>query len=48
MITLRRAQGKSDNPAEMLRKWITRGYIIQDKTTSEYIKTPQYLRKHNY
>lgn len=47
VITIRRSQGKSDNPRDMLHKWITRGYIIHDKTTSEYIKSPQYLRKHN-
>ena len=47
VIALRRAQGKSDNPAEMLRQWLCRGYIARDESTSEYVKCPKYLKKHH-
>ena len=46
VASMRRAQGKSDDPSEMLRKWVTRGYITQDKATAEYVKSPKYLKKH--
>lgn len=37
--SIRRAQGKSDDPAHCLAVWMNRGYITRDIATNEYVKT---------
>lgn len=46
VIAIRRAQNKSENPSHSLAVWVSRGYIVKDETTGEYIKTEQYKNRH--
>lgn len=42
VIALRRAQGKDANANHALAVWTNRGYIAQDSSTQEYVKTAAY------
>ena len=44
VVTIRRAQGKTDSPTMMLQNWKKRGYIMLDETTGEYIKCGKFQR----
>ena len=46
LMGLRRQLGKKENPKDQLAQWVKRNYIVQDQTTSEYLKTEHYLQKH--
>lgn len=45
-ILVRRAEHMSDDPSDMLRKWIHRGYVVRNDDTT-YSKTPLYLNRQN-
>jgi hypothetical protein len=45
VATIRRAQGKCENPTTMLSVWINRGYIRQTDKAGEYSKSEQYLKR---
>ena len=44
VINIRRSQGKTDSPKQLLCNWRKRGYIVQDEATGEYVKTEAYRR----
>ena len=44
---VRRAQGMKGNGADLLRKWVSRGYCTFDATQQYYIKSEEYLKKHS-
>lgn len=46
LSAIHRAQGRDGNVMQLIYTWINRGYIEQDQSTQEYIKTPKYLEKH--
>ena len=35
------------NGADLLRKWVSRGYCTFDATQQYYIKSEEYLKKHS-
>lgn len=41
-----RAQGRHGDVMQLLYTWTSRGYIEQDTTTQDYIKTDKYLSRH--
>ena len=45
VATVRRAQGKSENPINMLTTWVNRGYIFFDKETGQYRKSERYMQR---
>lgn len=44
--TIHRAQGHDGNVLQLVYTWSNRGYIEQDQSTNEYLKTEKYLSKH--
>ena len=44
--SVHRAQGRDGNVMQLLYTWTNRGYIVQDSSTQEYVKTASYLAKH--
>ena len=44
---VRRAQGMKGNGADLLRKWVSRGYCTFDAAQQYYIKSEEYLKKHS-
>lgn len=46
LSAVHRAQGRDGNVMQLIYTWTNRGYIEQDQSTQEYIKTPKYLEKH--
>ena len=45
VATIRRAQGKNENPTTMLSVWVNRGYIRPTDKADEYSKSDQYLKR---
>ena len=45
VATIRRAQGKNENPTTMFSVWISRGYIRPTDKADEYSKSDQYLKR---
>ena len=47
VAAIRKSQNKQENPSHSLAVWVSRGYIVKDETTGEYIKTEAYKsRRH--
>ena len=44
---VRRAQGMKGNGADLLRKWVSRGYCTFDAAQQYYTKSEEYLKKHS-
>lgn len=42
VAAIRKSQNKQENPSHSLAVWVSRGYIVKDETTGEYIKTEAY------
>lgn len=42
-----RARGRNGDVKQLIYTWTNRGHIKADETTNEYIKTEQYLKRHN-
>jgi len=43
---VRRAQGMKGSGADLLRKWVTRGYCTFDAAKQQYTKSEEFIRKH--
>ena len=41
-----RAQGKESDFMQLVYTWTNRGYIEQDQTTCDFVKTEKYLSRH--